>query len=105
MENIGDDDVLGKTTIVGTVASNRDLLMFYCSLSRAEIACLSSDMGLDLRALSPESRKQAEKLISQTNSRLVGGSDIALIMRLTRSENTRIFRVSGDDRPDGVTWK
>ena len=103
VENLDDDDLLGKTTVVKNVSSNRDLLTFYGSLSKTQSDGLLTDAGLDLRSLPDECWKQAQQLISRKDPKLVDQSDPSVSMTLARKDNTCVFRVFGDDKSKAIT--
>jgi hypothetical protein len=107
--NIMDDEVFSTGNIAGTIFPHRELLRMYASLDDAQRAMLFGEFGLDLRALTPEQWKQAEKLLSGRNPAFLQNADAHLTVAATRAPKGKqfeyTFTVTCTDQDKPIEWK
>lgn len=108
-DNIMDDPTLMSSGLMGVIFSNREVLRLYAGLSGSQQAMMFTEGGLDLRTLTPEQWKLAQKLIGARNSELLQSPEAPITISGTRTPKGKRFEyqfiVSSTDAPAPLEWK
>ena len=106
--NVTGDDIFGPLNLQQTVQQNKDILLFFASLSKSQASAAYSRDGLNLRSVVDNSSPIMRKVLG-TNTAMTEDTESPVVMTAVRSKEGANFVVdisitNVDEKAPPATW-
>jgi hypothetical protein len=106
--NVSGDDIMGPLNLQQTVQQNKDILLFFASLSKSQASAAYSRDGLNLRSVVDDSSPIMKKVLG-TNTAMTENTESPVVMTAVRSKEganivVDISITNVDQKTPPATW-